>query len=216
MMKFFLRLKHWQLFILMFALPMVLYIYFSIHYFSSFSAYAEPDIAEVQEAVVSLFRMLSFIIVPVMIIFYGWFWSVGVGLQESISPDLRLRTGTFKAIILASAIYSIAFFFFISSFMSSMFDNLEAIESGDAIFPFNPMLMVLIIPLHLLLMVGSIYCLYFMAKTFKTAELQREVKFGDFISEFVLIWFYFVGIWILQPKINKLADPVQPPPLPFV
>jgi hypothetical protein len=50
------------------------------------------------------------------------------------------------------------------------------------------------------------YTLYFVAKTFKTVELQREVKFSDFAGEFFMIWFYPIGIWIIQPKINKMIE----------
>jgi len=48
------------------------------------------------------------------------------------------------------------------------------------------------------------YCLYFVAKTLKTVELQREVSFNDFIAEFFLTWFFPIGVWILQPRINKM------------
>jgi len=64
----------------------------------------------------------------------------------------------------------------------------------------------IIIPLHLFSMFCIFYTLYFVAKTFKTVELQREVKFSDFAGEFFLIWFYPIGIWIIQPKINKFIE----------
>ena len=64
----------------------------------------------------------------------------------------------------------------------------------------------LIIPLHLFAMFCIFYAMYFVAKTIKTVELQREVQFSDFVGEFFLIWFYAIGIWILQPKINKMME----------
>jgi len=51
------------------------------------------------------------------------------------------------------------------------------------------------------------YCLYFNAKALKTAELQKPLTFSDFAGEFFLLWFFPIGIWILQPRINKLFDP---------
>ena len=63
-----------------------------------------------------------------------------------------------------------------------------------------------IIPLHLFSMFCIFYCLYFVAKTFKTVELQREVSFSDFAGEFFLFWFFPIGIWIVQPKINKMIE----------
>lgn len=44
------------------------------------------------------------------------------------------------------------------------------------------------------------------AKTIKTVELQKKVTFSDFAGEFFLLWFSPIGIWILQPKINKFAS----------
>ena len=64
----------------------------------------------------------------------------------------------------------------------------------------------IILPLHLLSMFGMFYSLYFVAKTFKTVELQKEVNFGEFAGEFFMLWFYFIGIWIIQPKINKMSE----------
>ncbi|WP_338392376.1 hypothetical protein [Fulvitalea axinellae] len=63
-----------------------------------------------------------------------------------------------------------------------------------------------IVPLHFLSMFSILHTLYFSAKTFKTAELQREAEFSDFIGEFFMIWFYPIGIWIVQPKINKMIN----------
>jgi len=63
-----------------------------------------------------------------------------------------------------------------------------------------------IIPLHLFSMFCIFYCLYFVAKTIKTVELQREVTFSDFIGEFFLVWFHLIGVWILQPRINKFVQ----------
>ncbi len=50
------------------------------------------------------------------------------------------------------------------------------------------------------------YCLYFVSKTFKIAEMQRETTFSDFAGEFFLLWFYPIGIWIVKPKINKMVE----------
>ena len=44
------------------------------------------------------------------------------------------------------------------------------------------------------------------AKALKTVEWQKPVTFSDFAGEFFLIWFFPIGIWIIQPRINKLFD----------
>jgi hypothetical protein len=36
-------------------------------------------------------------------------------------------------------------------------------------------------------------------------EKQRDVKFKEHQLEFFLFFIFIVGIWILQPRINRLA-----------
>jgi hypothetical protein len=48
------------------------------------------------------------------------------------------------------------------------------------------------------------YILYFVAKTMKSVEMQKTVTFNDYAGEFFLIWFFPIGIWFLQPRINKI------------
>ena len=75
-------------------------------------------------------------------------------------------------------------------------------------------LVVIIIPLHLFSMFCIFYSLYFVAKTYKTVELQRQVSFSDFAGEFFMIWFYPIGIWIIQPKLNKIIENESAAPNP--
>ena len=85
------------------------------------------------------------------------------------------------------------------------------ISGGLPGFRINPIeyggiIIAVIIPLHFFSMFCILYCFYFTAKTIKTAELERKVGFGDFVGEFLLLWFYPIGIWFLQPRVNKLIE----------
>ena len=88
----------------------------------------------------------------------------------------------------------------ISVFMAGMFSNITSGGQPD------PAIFALIIPLHLFSMSCIFYCLYFNAKALKTVEWQKPVTFSDFAGEFFLIWFFPIGIWIIQPRINQLFD----------
>ncbi|MCC1483634.1 hypothetical protein [Winogradskyella immobilis] len=68
----------------------------------------------------------------------------------------------------------------------------------------------IIIPLHLFSMFCIFHTIYYVAKTIKTVELKRRVSFIDFAGDFFLVWFYFIGVWILQPKINKVTISNKP------
>jgi hypothetical protein len=84
--------------------------------------------------------------------------------------------------------------------MFGMFSNIST--GGQP----NPAIFALIVPLHLFSMFCIFYCLYFNAKALKTVEWQRPVTFSDFAGEFFLIWFFPIGVWIIQPRLNKLFD----------
>ncbi|WP_192821747.1 hypothetical protein [Rufibacter sp. LB8] len=45
----------------------------------------------------------------------------------------------------------------------------------------------------------------FTAKALRSIELRRKARFGDYVGEFFLLLFWPVGIWVLQPRINKIA-----------
>jgi hypothetical protein len=66
-------------------------------------------------------------------------------------------------------------------------------------------------PKDILLVAAGLYLFFavfqtviFISKTISKIELRREVLFDNYINNLVLMLFFFVGVWILQPKINRL------------
>jgi hypothetical protein len=191
-MNLFLRAKHWQLFLVLFGIPLVLQIFLvTSMMMSAFSGSPDP------EAFIHYFKVFPVIMILTMGIFFGWFWSIGVGLHQKVPEHIKLPVNRFKTFIIIPSIYII----FFSSFIGWMMGR--AFQDG---FAPDPRLFLVIVPLHFFCMFCMLYCIYFVAKTVKTIELQREVTFSDFAGEFFLIWFYPVGIWIIQPKVNKFAQ----------
>jgi len=44
----------------------------------------------------------------------------------------------------------------------------------------------------------------YVAKTLLRAERNAHVNSSDFYGEFVMILFFPIGIWLLQPRINEI------------
>jgi len=95
----------------------------------------------------------------------------------------------------------VAYILFICVFMIATIDQTITDEVSPPIGNIMP-----IIPVHLFSVFCIFYCLYFTAKALKAVELQRPVTFGHFADEFFLLWCYPIGIWFIQPRINKLFD----------
>ena len=67
-----------------------------------------------------------------------------------------------------------------------------------------PTAFIAVLPLHFF----ALYCLFylwqFVAKNLAIAEKGKEVEFPQYMWLFLLLWFFPIGIWFLQPRINQL------------
>ena len=197
MIEKILKAKHWQIFLLNFGVPMILHITMMITMFSKIGNEEKPDAS-------FIFNYMLFF--PIILIIsigtqFSWFWSVAIGLQNKVPEGITMKTKKFKIFFFIPLSYIILISLFIGLGLSFA-DQID--ETPNPTFFLS--VFAIIIPLHLFSMFCIFYSLYFVAKTLKTIELQKEVNFSEFAGEFFLIWFYPIGIWIIQPKINKLTE----------
>ena len=200
MTNLFLKAKHWQLFLFVFGIPLTFQFIVMGTMIANIRSNTAPDPA-------LIFKYMKFFPI-IMLIFigglFGWFWSVATGLQSKVPADVKMKVKKFKIFFFIPMIYMLFIFTGMAIVMSGM---VEMIASGEK--PSETLiisLVAIILPLHIFSLFCIFYSLYFVAKTIKTVELQREVKFPDFAGEFFMIWFYPIGIWIVQPKINKMIE----------
>lgn len=125
-----------------------------------------------------------------ILVLFGWYWSVAMGLRSLVPDTVKMNVGLFKIAFIIPFFYLLAFIIYFFNFS----------ELGS-----DPPAFSLIFPVHVLSMFCMLYIMYFMAKTIKTAEVGTNVTFPEFAGEFLMIWVLPVGIWILQPRINRLA-----------
>lgn len=177
--KFFLRAKHWQIFFPIFGLFFLGEITFAV----SVPA-AEPTDAGFQKAVIAtgIFTALF------MLFFVSWFWSLGSFLTSIVNPSIRLRMRFFRFSLLFPLIYLPGFI--------AVFDSMTT----------SPGLFLIIFPLHAFATYCMFYLLYFVSKSLALAERNQPVSFYDYSGSFFLLWFFPIGIWIVQPRINRLYD----------
>lgn len=196
MTNLFLKAKHWQLFILIFVIPMLVQFALFGMIASSFGDGDGNDYNKSYELIALVFKVIPIMTIFFSVIYFGWFWSVAVGLDKEIPEELKLNLGRFKA----SSIFAFSYLVLIMAVMSFIFPALLTMLGVP------PAIFGVVFILHLLAMFCMFYNLYFVAKTIKTAETQKAVSFGDFVGEFFMLWFFPVGVWILQPLINKLVS----------
>jgi nitrate reductase gamma subunit len=126
-----------------------------------------------------------------VVTFTLWIYAIGVYGQERI-VELGLNPMNVKLfkinLLVVGVFFLIRFFLFNSEPTTS-----ETIELKD-----------------ITLILGGLYSFFavlqiiiFACKTIAKIELRKEVSFGDYFTNFLLIFFFPIGIWILQPKVNK-------------
>lgn len=181
-MEIFLKAKHWHLFLLIIGIPIM------IEIIDTFIVLSGAGEAFTFRAVLRLLLIIPFIT------FYFWIFAVGNFLNKRVSDHLDTKTGYFSLAVGTSA-FSM---FFLSIFSFFIWDDWQQLMLKD---DFTYIVFGIIVFLAIATLLLSIS---YVAKTLVRAERNAEVNSSDFYSEFVMILFFPLGIWILQPRINKV------------
>lgn len=177
-----LHLKHWQLFLLLIAIPMLLQMIVVSNTFINGNSFL-------------LTTALPVLMVLVMGVYFGWFYTLGNKLHQKLPLAAPMNLKRFKAFLLVPVLYITAIGLSLTLFSQS---DSEWFTDNMGI------LALIIVPLHLFSMFCIFHSMYFIAKALKSIEWQQAVRFNDFAGEFFFLWFFPIGIWFLQPRINKI------------
>jgi hypothetical protein len=174
-MSILLRLKHWQFFVLLILMPCIPTLLFT----SPAQIQTNPFQALIILMIMTLIQMLLVCI---------WLHTLSSWSYRRLPAQVvgNFHLLKFRIFLSVPVLYMALFLFLIMT-------N-----------PLNPSILLPVVLLHLFSMFCVFYCLYFTAKILKSAETQiLQKSFGGFSEEFFLLWFFPIGIWILQPRINK-------------
>src|SRR5438128_673133 len=99
-MTIFHKAKHWQIFLLIFGIPFLAYAVMIGSMISTISEAvangAQPDPAEIMQMMVGMFNFMPILGIVVTLVLYGWYWSIGVGLQYKLPAHIKIHSGFFK------------------------------------------------------------------------------------------------------------------------
>jgi hypothetical protein len=173
--NFFLRASDWEMFLLLFVSWMVVW---------ALGTAWIPAHLESRENLGVRGSILAGASLFIMWCFLAWLGSIGSFLSSILKVEHRLKPGFFRFSVVFPAVYG--------AYFTTEFVRLR------------PLNMAIILPLHLLATFCVVYCLYFVAKSMVRAETGRDVTFRGFARPFFLLCLFPVGIWVIQPKINRL------------
>lgn len=177
-MTLLLKLKHWQLFFLVWGLPFLIGLGTLLHLGIALT-------------------LLPFSMIISSICVFGWIAAIAITLHRQLPKKHDLDIQKFKllfSIPLAYVLLIICWIAFILLDNTNRFEDVNATAIAS-----------IIVPLHFISLFIIFWGVRFASKTLKSVEEKRFVKFNDYAAEFFLIWFSFVGFWILQPRLNELV-----------
>lgn len=194
----FLRAKHWQIFIPLIAIPFITMIIFSI-----LTAFVMVNnVPNRPEDVLWITYLMPFIMLLSASVQFGWFWNVLTKLSKLVPNEVRMPIKRMKLFFFIPLVY----FCILPLFIGFVIRN----TTNDNLHPGTLINVVIagifIFFLHLFSMFCIFHTIYFVAKTIRSAEIQRNATFSDFTGDFFLIWFFPIGVWFIQPRINKLIQ----------
>lgn len=127
---------------------------------------------------------LSLLGIPYMI----WMYSIGIELNKKNQKDIGIKKILLNILVGYPTIYLIGTWILILSGKMNM----------DTILPFH---------------FGAMFCIFLLmiltSRTIIKFEKEENLKESSGIGLFFGIWYYFIGIWYIQPKLNEYIKRIK-------
>lgn len=186
--SFFLRARSWQIFLLLFGSGICSSV-LRVLGMTPETVHSWKDLSPLAFAGITLEELGA-------IFFIAWLWAIGSFASELVHPIARPKPNllTFSLIYIGSFALLLLLSF-----------NLLLSDSWLAF--------VVLLPLGLVFGFCVFYTMFFTSKVLVLAGIFKPGPIFDYLRPFILIWVYPVGVWVIQPKINRLfAQPIDSAP----
>lgn len=180
-MKIFLKLKHWHLFLLIIGIPFLVSVILAI------SAFLDEEARFMLEVAANLLMVIPFVS------YFLWIWSSGSLLSQMSNNQAVGGSSKFTFIVASSFIL----FSMLLIYNFTYWEN----DVAPASWAYLAVGFAMFIALFTWL-----YALTYLAKIIVRTERKGTVRSSDYFSEFIMAVFFPIGIWFLQPRINRIYE----------
>lgn len=222
MSDFFLRSKHWMLFILI-ALPTILgYVFQGVYgaEFQEWSADMQVNGPDMDFNPPNLYDYSIYLYGYILIMLIGgltqlgWQWTIGNDLHNQVPEGFNLKPKTFQVTIAIAGFFLLLSAFGLHQTFTWIADSLPGwVENGppdgDGGMEMMKTALTYMAGFFLIGLVAfgcHIYNSIYVGKTLKSIEQGQPAKGGEFAGYAILSYLLIIGIWILQPKVNRLME----------
>ena len=199
MINALLKAKHWVLFTIVIGIPFIANMVFTSSIMAAGFQSVQPDPEDILKSFSSMGVILPVLMILPNLVNFGWYYAVLEGLKERIPAEAKIPMKTVKGFLIFCLFYLVI----LAVLMGWLFSYL-----GSGFRPDESLVLIIlaVIPFHLFFAFCMIYSWVYVGKAIKCAESGKNEKFYDYASDFILCWFWFVGIWLLQPRIQRMLE----------
>ena len=131
--------------------------------------------------------LLSLLGIPI----YFWLFSIIYQLDKKRNENQNSIKNMIVGLV---TFYPIVYFFLFIGFVFNLFGG-NPVDIFDFIMPF-----------HLTVMLCGLILMILGANSYGKYEKEKGHKTYEPVGVFFMLWFYIVGIWVLQPNLNKYIN----------
>lgn len=176
-MKLFLHARHWQIVVILIVLPVAFEIVILKYFFP----------VDNDHKLMLYFAMMMIIY---SIVFFSWLWTLGTNLFKLLPERNRMKIRIFRMLLIIPFVYILT--------ITLLLQYTYKLEDYPVLIP------AVIFPVHIFIMFSLFFCFWFVSKCLNLVEMKKAITFKHYIGDFFLIWFFPLGIWIIQPRINNI------------
>ncbi len=118
------------------------------------------------------------------LIFCGWLYYLGMALSKALPTAMIVNIQIFRV----AALLPLAFILVLTLLL-------------DPVVHFDLFMIGILASI-----LSMLYCLKTIAQLISSCEKNAAVAFADYAGYFFLLWFFPVGIWFVQPRIQKILS----------
>ncbi len=121
-----------------------------------------------------------------LVLFFLWLMSIGISLNQISDNPYYFR----KSLLIIAGTSCILGYSFLNLQRLGFEKDIIPMWLSAVSFPFT--------------FWGIIYTFYKVPKSLKSIELGQKAKFPEFLLDLVLFAFFPIGVWIIQPRLNRI------------
>ena len=183
---FLLRLRHWLAFLLLYVFPFIL-------------RYALTELLALAGVSASAPLVVAIDALPTLVSVF-WLWRMGLYFYRRLPASIKISAVYFHLGALYFALYILLLIYTLGYVRDSI---------AEGTLPLG--MLALLLPIHLFATFCYLYIAYFVARSVVSVEKQRIVTFDEYILPLLQVLFLPIGIWFLQPRLNRLTSELPIP-----